>query len=198
MRGIDHTQALCQAVKVALESITINQTQRIIIWHRPKTLPEKLLMLKPHRDHHLTYDTRALILGYLDSHDPLTIIFRHFHRAWPGAPSSADIHGLSNNLDSHADTPPHPIHGITPKEAMWNRIRADYNPSDRPSHMACICPIGNSLAPAVKAAVRKHSRRLTSLICQLCTGHCFDANYSDTFRSGADDNTTCPCSHIPR
>jgi hypothetical protein len=81
---------------------------------------------------------------------------------------------------------------------MWNRIRADYNPLDHPSHMACIRPVGNSLAPAVKAAVGKHSRRLTSLICQLCTGHCFDTNYSDTFRSGADDNTTCPCSHVSR
>ena len=197
-RGIDQTQALCRAVKVALESITIPNTHRIIIWHRPKTLPEKILTLKPHRDYHLTYDIRSRIVEYLNSSDSLTFTFRHFHRVWPGAPSPADIRGLSNELDSHADTPPHPIHGITPKEAMWNRIRTDYIPSDRPSHMACTRPIGNSLAPAVKAAVEKHSRRLTSLICQLCTGHCFDANYSDTFRSGADDNTTCPCSHIPR
>jgi hypothetical protein len=28
------------------------------------------------------------------------------------------------------DTPPHPIHGITPKEAMWTRIWADFAPSD--------------------------------------------------------------------
>jgi hypothetical protein len=81
---------------------------------------------------------------------------------------------------------------------MWNWIWADYNPSDCPLHMACTRPTGNSLAPAVKAAVDKHSCRLTSLICQLCTGHCFDANYSDTFRTGADDNTICPCSHTPR
>jgi len=52
--------------------------------------------------------------------------------------------------------------------------------------------------PALKAATAKKGHHLTSLICQLCTGHCFDANYSDTFRSGANDNTTCPCSHIPR
>jgi hypothetical protein len=155
-------------------------------------------MLKPHRDYHLTYDTQARMVDYLDSIDLLTITFCHFHRAWPGAPSPGDIQGLSMDLDSSADLPPHPIHGITPKEAMWHRIRTDYTPSDRPSHMACVNPLNNALAPALKAAMAKKSRRLTSLICQLCTGHCFDANYSDTFRTGANDNTTCPCSHITR
>jgi hypothetical protein len=81
---------------------------------------------------------------------------------------------------------------------MWNQIQAEYTPSDRPSHMACVIPHGNTIAPVLKAATAKKSHHLTSLICQLCTGHCFDANYSDTFRSGANDNTTCPCSHIPR
>jgi hypothetical protein len=102
------------------------------------------------------------------------------------------------DLDSLVDTPLHPIHDITPKEAMWTRIRADYTPSDRPSYMACAIPDGNNLAPAVKAAVAKRSRHLTSLICQLCTGHCFNANYSDNFRTNAGDNTTCPCTHTPR
>jgi hypothetical protein len=64
--------------------------------------------------------------------------------------------------------------------------------------MACTIPDGNALAPAVKAAVAKRSRCLTSLICQLCTGHCFDANYSDNFHTNAGDNTTCPCIHVPR
>jgi hypothetical protein len=102
------------------------------------------------------------------------------------------------DLDSAADSTPHPIHGITPKEAMWHRIRTDYNPSDCSSHMACIIPHGNALAPALKAVTAKKSRHLTSLISQLCTGHCFDATYSDTFHTGANDNTTCPCSHTPR
>ena len=64
--------------------------------------------------------------------------------------------------------------------------------------MACIIPDGNTLAPAVSAAMIKRSHRLTSLICQLCTGHCFDATYSDNFRAGTNNNTTCPCTHTPR
>jgi hypothetical protein len=191
-------QALCRAVKVALELITIHNTHHIIIWHRPKTLPEKILMHKPHRDYHITHDIRSRMVEYLDSIDSLIITFCHFHRAWPGAPSPGDIQGLSTDLDSSADLPPHPIHGITPKEAMWHRIQADYTPSECPSYMACIIPHGNTLAPALKAATAKKSHRLTSLISQLCTGHCFDASYSETFRTGANNNTTCPCSHIPR
>jgi hypothetical protein len=197
-KGSNQTQALCRAVKVTLKTITLNHTRCIIIWHRPKMLPDKILTLKPHRDYHLTYDTRALMIRYLDSVESLTITFRFFHKVWPGTLSQADIEGLSGDLDLLAETPPHPIHGITPKEAMWNWIQADYAPSDHPSHMACTWPVGNNPAPAVKAALTKHSRQITSLICQLCTGHCFDANYSDTFCPQAGDNTTCPCSHIPR
>jgi hypothetical protein len=138
------------------------------------------------------------MVEYLDSSDSLIITFHNFHRAWPGALSPGDIQGLSTDLDSSADLPPHPIHGSTPKEAMWYQIWANYTPLDRPSHMACIIPHGNTLAPALKAAMAKKSRCLTSLICQLCTGHCFDANYSNTFHTSANNNTTCPCSHIPR
>jgi hypothetical protein len=129
-RGIDQTQALCQAVKIALTSIEINHTCHIIIWHRPKTLPNKILMLKPHRDNHITYDTWSLMSEYLRDHDSLTITFRHFHKAWPGAPSREDSQRLVLDMDSLADTPLHPIHDITPKEAMWTCIRADYTPSD--------------------------------------------------------------------
>jgi hypothetical protein len=164
---------------------------------RARTRCARQLTLKPHRDNDITYDTRSLMSEYLCVHDSLTIMFCHFHRAWLGTPSREDIQGLATDLDSLADTPLHPIHDITPKEAMWTRIRADYTPSDRPSHMACVIPNGNTLAPAVKAAVAKRSRHLTSLICQLCTGHCFDANYSDNFRASANDNTTCPCTHTP-
>jgi hypothetical protein len=53
--------------------------------------------------------------------------------------------------------------------------------------MAYAIPDGNNLAPAVKAAVAKRSRRLTSLICQLCTGHCFNANYSDMLSKNFTD-----------
>jgi hypothetical protein len=50
-------QALCQAVKIALTSIDINHICQIIIWHQPKILFEKILMLKPHRDNYIIYDT---------------------------------------------------------------------------------------------------------------------------------------------
>ena len=77
-------QALCLAVKTALTSVDINHTHHIIIWHRPRTLPEKILMLKPHRDNHITYDTQSLMSEYLCNHNSLTITFCYFHRAWLG------------------------------------------------------------------------------------------------------------------
>jgi len=80
-RGIDQMQALCLAVKTALTSVDINHTHHIIIWHQPRTLPEKILMLKPHRDNHITYNTQSLMSEYLRNHDSLTITLCYFHRA---------------------------------------------------------------------------------------------------------------------
>jgi hypothetical protein len=114
-RGIDQTQALCRAVKGALKSIHINNTYHIIIWHCPKTLSEKILTLKPHRDHHITYDTRSLMSDYLLSRDTLTITFHPFHRAWPGAPTLEDIQGLSMDLDCYRRLTATPSRDLNPQ-----------------------------------------------------------------------------------
>ena len=81
---------------------------------------------------------------------------------------------------------------------MWKHIREDYTPSNHPSHIACALPEGNLPPPAIRAAVKHGSRRITSTIFQLATTHCFDASYSEKFRPNAEDYTTCPCELIPR
>ena len=191
-------QALCWAVKIALTTTSnLNHTYHIIIWHRLRTLPKKILTLKPHRDTYIMYNIQSQMSEYLHDHNLLTITFCFFHRAWPGTPSLENIQGLTPDMDSLTETPPHPIHSTTPKEAMWLHIWADFTPLDCLSHMACITLDGNTLTSAVRAAIAKGNHCLTSLICQLCTGHCFDANYSNHFWAGANNNTTCPCSHVP-
>jgi hypothetical protein len=77
---------------------------------------------------------------------------------------------------------------------MWNHIRQDYTPSNHPSHIACQPPLSNLPAPAILAAAAFGDRLIASTIFRLATGHCFDADYSDRFRAGADDITLCPCS----
>jgi hypothetical protein len=41
-------------------------------------------------------------------------------------------------------------------------------------------------------------RLITSTLFRLAVAHCFDADYSDRFRPGAEDVTTCPCSSNPQ
>jgi hypothetical protein len=86
---------------------------------------------------------------------------------------------------------------LTPKGHMWTKIRSDYTPSTHPSHAACTLPEGNKPAPAIRAAIKACHCLVFTTIPHLATGHCFDATYSDCFRAGADDYTTCPCKFIP-
>jgi hypothetical protein len=197
-RGTDQLQALCQAVKAALSLSFTTYPGHTFLWLRPINLSEKILTLKPHRYTHLTYDTRALITDYLTLSDTNSLILRHFDRAWPGTPSDMDYQSITDRMDALANTPPHPLEDMTPKQAMWARIRVDYAPSPNPSHSACVAPDGNKLPPAIRAAAASNSRLITSTIFRIATGHCFDADYSDRFRPTAGDRTICPCETIPR
>jgi hypothetical protein len=93
---------------------------------------------------------------------------------------------------------PHPptSHSLAPSphELMWQHIKADYIPSTHPSALACQPPDNGKPVAAIRGALKTHSRIITSSVIRIATGHCFDAHYSQRFRSGADDTLLCPCS----
>ena len=163
-RGTNQLQALCQAVKAALSLSFTTYPGHTFLWLRPINLSEKILTLKPHRYTHRTYDTRALITDYLTLSDTNSLTLRHFDRAWPGTPSDMDYQSITDRMDALANTPPHPLEDMTPKQAMWARIRADYAPSPNPSHSACVALDGNKLPPAIRAAAASNSQLITSTI----------------------------------
>jgi hypothetical protein len=191
-------QATCRAAKAALNYVTNVETgnlrgpSHLFLWARPKTLPNVLLTLKPHRYTHITQDTRALIAKYIDASPFNTVNIRGFQKDWPGAPARRDITGLEPDMDRTIDTPT-PRWDISPKDAMWKAIAADYMPSNKPSYSACTPPQGNSPAPAILAAIAAKSRLIFSTVARLATAHCFDAPYSERFRPTAGDTLTCPC-----
>jgi hypothetical protein len=89
-RGIDQTQATSHTVKVALRKAFESQPGHIILWLWPKPSIDCLLMLKPHRDTHITYDTCLLIAQYLDSNVTTSLSLHTYHLTWPGAPTPQD------------------------------------------------------------------------------------------------------------
>jgi hypothetical protein len=192
--GADQTQAICQAVKAATEIATNLRYPHIILWLRPQ-IPEKILMLKPHRDTHITYNTRALIMIHLDSSPTNTLSLRTCERNWPRSHTKAE---LKRNQEDIMWTLAQEGNMLTLKERMWTQIHADYTPSPHPSHSACTLPDSNKPAPAIRVAIKARHRLVFATIPHLATGHCFDTTYSERFRAGADDYTTCPCKHIPR
>jgi hypothetical protein len=194
MSSTNHTQALCRAVKAVTETATALQYPHIILWLRP-TIPKKLLTLKPHRDTHITYDTRALITIHLDSSPTNTFTIRMCERNWPGSHTKVE---LKRNQEDITRTLAWEDQELTLKECMWAKICLDYTPSTHPSHTACTPPEGNKPALAIWVAIKARHHLVFATIPCLATGHCFDATYLDRFRAGVDDYTTCPCEHIPR
>ena len=189
--GVDQIQALCRAVTIALKEACALPFGHITLWIRPKTLAKHFLMLQPHRDTYLSNDACTMMSDYLTADDSRTFTLRYYDRAWSGTPTKAELRDLAEKRD---ELPPH----LTPKEEMWAKIRVDYTPSNHPSHIACKPPAGNSLPPAIQAAVDSSNRLITSTIFRFVTAQCFDADYSDRFRPQADDHTICPCEHRPR
>jgi hypothetical protein len=113
--GANHMQALCQAVKAATEIATTLRYPHIILWLWPK-IPKKILTLKPHRDTHLMYDTRALITIHLDSSPTNTFTLRTCKRNWPGSHMKME---LRRNHEDIRRTLAQEDRELTPKEHMW-------------------------------------------------------------------------------
>jgi hypothetical protein len=189
-------QALCRAVEDALPKSFTIPADSLILWMRLKTVIDRLLTFRSHRDTHITYDTRALISTHLATNPTYLIEIRTFRKAWTGFPSKTDMKSMSTALDSVLTDYPQPS-DLTPKQVMWRHISTDYSPSPRRSHIAYTPPVGNRPPPAICAAIRSHNRRLTSAIFQFATGHMFNADYSDRFHPNTLDNHICPCKLTP-
>jgi hypothetical protein len=160
-RGVDHTQALCRAVHDA--SKTLADDGHLTVWMRPSHVTERILTFKPHRDTHITYDTCAILIDFLDRYDTNTVCFRTDLRSWPGFPDCAELRSVHPMLNTLLESQSSPDN-VTPKQAMWNRIKAEYTPSDHPSHIACKTPDGNKPPPAIRAAIESHNRLIMSSI----------------------------------
>ncbi len=189
--GINQTQALSQAVTIAIEKGCALPSDHITLWIRLKTLAKHLLTLQPHRDTHLTQDACTLMTDYCTVDESHSFTLQYFDRAWPGTPPKTELRDLMEKRD---ELPPH----TTPKDKMWAKIRADYTPSNHPSHIACKPPAGNSLPPTIQATVDSSNHLITSTIFHFTVSHCFDADYSDHFHPHADNLTICPCELRPR
>ena len=138
-----------------------------------------------------TETTHHLASSYLLSVPSTSIELRSFPWAWT-SPSLRLSH-------RHIPHPllPLTIHDEHPKQAAWRAFASDYAPSDKPSLAACTIPQNPTPPPAILGAISTHNRLAFSTILHLITGHCFDADYSKRFRAGANNPTTCPCSHTP-
>ena len=55
-KGVNYMQALCRAVYDTLTLTLPSYNGPVVLWLRPKTIPDKILMLTPHRDSHMTFD----------------------------------------------------------------------------------------------------------------------------------------------
>ncbi len=85
---------------------------------------------------------------------------------------------------------------LTPKQAMWGKIQANYTPSPHPSHIACHPPTDNSPSPAMIAVAAFPNHLISTTIPRLTVSHCFDVDYSDHFRPTVGNETLCPCATI--
>jgi hypothetical protein len=189
MRGLTQTQALCRAVKEALATTQPYHNHNIILWVCHKPLLTRLTTLLPHSDTPTVLEVCRLLYEYLTTHPSTSIEIRSCERAWLGSRCRAEIKRIAIT----EEPPELPEAEMDPKAAMWARIQRDYTPSTHPSHVACAPPDGNTPPPAIWAAIAHRNRLICSTIFCFAVTHCFDADYSDCFRSGANDTTECPC-----
>jgi hypothetical protein len=98
-------QAMSQAVKVTLGKAFESRPGPITLWLWPKPSIDRLLMLKPHRDTHITYDTCLLIAQYLDSDVTTSLSLHTYHPTWLGAPTPRDRSVLTSSLECEAIGP---------------------------------------------------------------------------------------------
>jgi hypothetical protein len=116
--------------------------------------------------------------------------------------TQVEIADTSNNGLEIADTSnnwhTNPLNDDTPpKQVMWEKILADYTPSNHPSHIACMPSDGNNPPLGIQGAIAMRHRLITSTLFHFAVAHCFNADYLDHFRLSAEDVTTCPYANNP-
>jgi hypothetical protein len=155
-KGADYTQATCQAVYNALALSLPSHDGPVLLYLQLKTIPDKILMLTPHRDSYITFDIQELITTYLTDQGSASIDLIAYQWCWPGTPTrmelkeqaeqqwsaQAEIADASNNGQEIANTSNNGLTNLLddntpPKQVMWEKILMDYSPSNHPSHIAC-------------------------------------------------------------
>ena len=187
--GQDQTQAIRRAVTAALNTTVPHLSpSHLILWLLyTRACERELTHLLPLSN---ASESCTLITTHLDLADHHTFHLRSFHRKWPGSPDNEELRSLE--LEQYKPDPLD-LALSDPKATMWGKIHADYRHNPRPSHITCDPPSDNIPPPAIRAAAKSTSRLISSTIFRWATNHCFDANYSDRFRQGANDHTLCPC-----
>jgi hypothetical protein len=107
-KGVDYTQAICRAVYDALTLSLPSYDGPVVLWLRPKAIPDKILTLTPHRDSHVTFDIRQLITIYLTDHDSASVDLIAYQRRWPGTPTRTELREQADLWSAQveiADTP---------------------------------------------------------------------------------------------
>jgi hypothetical protein len=131
----------------------------------------------------VTYDIHSLLTNYLTDNDNASVDFITYQRQWPGTPTRTELWDQAEQWSNHqveiADTPNngHPItitvldDNTPPKQAMWERVLADYTPSNHPSHIACAPPDGNKPPPGIRGAITLRNRLILSTIFRFVVAH---------------------------
>jgi hypothetical protein len=83
--------------------------------------------------------------------------------------------------------------GSQPRRNPWKYPKWKWSPKQRCGPASNGPPDGNKPLPAIRAAITHQNHLISSIIFRFAVAHCFDADYSDRFRRGANDTTACPC-----
>ena len=184
--GLDHTQALGLAALSALRNFPTITPHYV---HSPE-FKQKLTSLNSHRDSRLLYDIRNTI----DNASPLTYHFYQYYTRAKDSPNQAQRRLWNQRFlaspRSHLPPPP-----LSPRDFIWKKIQDEYTPITHPSALACQKPDNGKPVAAIRGAIKVHSCLITSSICRIATGHCFDASYSQRFRPQSNDSHACPHAH---
>ena len=216
------TGALFEALISGLR-ICLAQTRMPIFIFLPSPLSRvRLLRLQKHSLLTLSHSLVDILSNILSDSDQKITLYRitakrakakpgrlhqAFSHSWPG-PLGKD-NPLKSLLDDAqppilADnpTPPTPVSAKDMAFRQWHTdfLTQPHATPDSPAWRACVASEGPSFLPPFIISVLKHaSRRYFTTCLQLLFRHAFIADYSNTIRSEAGDNTDCPCgSELPR
>ena len=184
--GTDHIQALGLAIASTVREFPTITSHFV---HTP-SFEQKLTSSRPHRDS-LIFSS---IHDTIDSSPLTSFSFHLFHTRAKDSPNPTQrrLWNRQFSASPHRPLSPPPL---SPREQMWQNVKNEYVPIIHPAALACQTPDNGKPVAAIRGAAKAHSRLVTSSIIRIATGHCFDATYSQRFRSNANDPLFCPHTH---